>query len=33
VRRRGAWESLRAALSGRKPEVLESLVSVGAPPE
>jgi len=30
VRRRGAWESLRAALSGRKPEVLESLVSVGA---
>jgi predicted Zn-dependent protease with MMP-like domain len=29
VRRRGAWESLRAALSGRKPEVLESLVSVG----
>lgn len=30
VRRRGAWESFRAALSGRKPEVLESLVSVGA---
>jgi predicted Zn-dependent protease with MMP-like domain len=29
VRRRGAWESLRAALSGRKPEVLESLASVG----
>ncbi|HEV2148412.1 MAG TPA: metallopeptidase family protein [Longimicrobiaceae bacterium] len=30
VRRRGAWESFRAALSGRKPEVLESLVRVAA---
>lgn len=29
VRRRGAWESLRAMLAGRRPEVLESLVRVG----
>ncbi len=27
VRRRGVWESLRHALGGRKPEVLESLVT------
>jgi predicted Zn-dependent protease with MMP-like domain len=30
VRRRGMWESLRSALSGRAPEVLESFVSIGA---
>ncbi|HEX2187617.1 MAG TPA: metallopeptidase family protein [Longimicrobiaceae bacterium] len=28
-RRRGPWESLRALFSGRKPEVLESMVRIG----
>lgn len=31
LRRRGRWESLRALLSGRKPEVLESLARAGEP--